>query len=93
MTIATARPDVPLTVCGALGTWLGIHALRAYLTMVVWNVAEDAPATQMGLVALSVWVVGPARLVAHARGRPGASHVGLRRAVRRPDRGAPGVAG
>jgi endonuclease/exonuclease/phosphatase family metal-dependent hydrolase len=58
--------------CGALGIWLGIHALRAYLTKVVWNVAEDAPATQMGLVALAVWVVGlagyvPARLLGQPR--------------------------
>jgi endonuclease/exonuclease/phosphatase family metal-dependent hydrolase len=58
--------------CGALGIWLGIHALRAYLTMVVWNVAEDAPATQMGLVALGVWVVGllgfvPGRLIGQPR--------------------------
>ncbi|HEY3061018.1 MAG TPA: endonuclease/exonuclease/phosphatase family protein [Chloroflexota bacterium] len=53
-----ADPNLAFVVCGALGVWLGIHALRAYLTMVVWNVAEDLPATQMGLVALAVWVLG-----------------------------------
>lgn len=57
---------------GALGTWLGLHALRAYLMMVVWNVAEDAPATRMGMVAAGVWLVGllgwvPARLLGGSR--------------------------
>jgi endonuclease/exonuclease/phosphatase family metal-dependent hydrolase len=47
-----------LVVAGALGVWLGIHALRMFLTMVVWNVAEDAPAPVMGLVAGAVWVGG-----------------------------------
>src|SRR5688572_31516784 len=63
---------VPFWLWGALGVWLGVHALRAYFTMVVWNVAEDAPATQMGLVALGVWVVGlaawlPARALGQRR--------------------------
>jgi endonuclease/exonuclease/phosphatase family metal-dependent hydrolase len=57
---------LPFFVTGAVGIWLGVHALRSYFTMVVWNVAEDAPATQMGLVALAVWVVG---LLAAAAGR------------------------
>ena len=50
------------------GIWLGSHGLRAYLMMVVWNVAEDGSATQHGAVALGVWIVGllgwvPARLL------------------------------
>ena len=73
----TPAPDtsalfLAAVACGALGIWLGIHALRAYLTMVVWNVAEDAPATQMGLIALAVWAVGllgfvPSRLLGQRR--------------------------
>jgi hypothetical protein len=30
-----ASRNVRLVACGALGTWLGIHALRAFLMMVV----------------------------------------------------------
>lgn len=47
-----------LLVSGALGVWLGLHALRSALMQVVWNVAEDATTTQLGLVAAAVWLVG-----------------------------------
>lgn len=61
-----------LWIAGALGLWLGMLALRAYVAMVVWNAAEDAPALTMGLIALSVFAVGllawvPARLLGGAR--------------------------
>lgn len=61
-----------LWIAGALGLWLGILALRAYVAMVVWNAAEDAPALTMGLIALSVFAVGllawvPARFLGGSR--------------------------
>ncbi len=43
---------------GAIGFWLGVQALRLYLAMVVWNVAEDQLPTIVGLVALAIWSVG-----------------------------------
>lgn len=57
-----------LLVAGALGVWLGLQAARMQLLAVVWNVAEDAPTTQLGLVAAGIWAVGllgfiPARLL------------------------------
>lgn len=57
---------------GALGTWLGMQAVRSELMMVVWNVAEDAPANVMGAVAGALWLVGllawiPARLIGMSR--------------------------
>jgi hypothetical protein len=45
-------------IAAALGTWLGVHAMREALTMVVWNVAEDANNTIKGAVAASVWLLG-----------------------------------
>lgn len=61
-----------LCLAGALGIWLGLMALRAYVAMVVWNAAEDAPALTMGLIALSVYAAGllawiPARFLGGAR--------------------------
>lgn len=56
-----------LVAAGALGIWLGLQAMRAAILEIVWNVAEDAPTTQVGLVAAGVWLAGilgivPARL-------------------------------
>ncbi|MEX2046681.1 MAG: endonuclease/exonuclease/phosphatase family protein [Chloroflexota bacterium] len=63
------RPTVIL-LSGALGVWLGLHAIRAFLAMLVFNVAEDLPATQLGLVGLAIWSVGLlAWLPARAAGR------------------------
>lgn len=64
--------SLTLWIAGALGIWLGILALRAYVAMVVWNAAEDAPALTMGLIALSVFVAGllawlPARFLGGSR--------------------------
>ena len=50
--------QIPLVLSGAIGFWLGIQALRLFLAMVVWNVAEDQLPTIVGLVALAVWSVG-----------------------------------
>ncbi|MCG0238352.1 MAG: hypothetical protein L6E13_03570 [Firmicutes bacterium] len=59
-------------LAGAAGVWLGIQGLRLFLTMVVWNVAEDQPATRMALWALGLYLPGllawvPARLAGGAR--------------------------
>ncbi len=57
--VAKALPAaLPLLFAGALGIWMGVHAFRSLITMVVWNVAEDLPAGQMGLIALSVYSLG-----------------------------------
>lgn len=50
--------EAVLVLVGALGIWLGLQALRAFLAMVVWNVGEDMDSTQMGLIALGVFAVG-----------------------------------
>lgn len=56
---ATVLPAaLPLLAAGTLGIWLGVHAFRSLIAMVVWNVAEDLPASQMGLIALSVYSLG-----------------------------------
>lgn len=47
----------PVLLASALGTWLGIQAVRATLAMVIWNVAEDNTA-YAGQVAVLIWVVG-----------------------------------
>lgn len=45
------------TLAAALGTWLGIHAVRMALAMILWNVAEDDTALA-GQVAALVWLAG-----------------------------------
>jgi len=42
----------------ALTTWLGVHALRTFFAMIVWNIAEDRPSIQIGLIALVFWGIG-----------------------------------
>ena len=44
-------------IASALGTWLGIQAVRMTLAMIIWNVAEDNT-TYAGEVAALVWVAG-----------------------------------
>ncbi|MFZ5652362.1 MAG: endonuclease/exonuclease/phosphatase family protein [Bacillota bacterium] len=62
---------LPLLAAGALGIWMGMHAFRSLIAMVVWNVAEDMPAAQMGLIALSVYSLGlAARVPARFLGGP-----------------------
>ena len=41
-------------LAAALGTWLGIQALRMTLAMVIWNVAEDNTG-YAGEVAVALW--------------------------------------
>ena len=48
-----------LVIEGALGLWLGIQAFRAFMLVTVWNTpGEDAPASELGLVALVVFSIG-----------------------------------
>lgn len=47
-----------LVVTGAVGFWLGLHGLRSFLSMVVWNVGEDMAASQMGLIAAGLYAIG-----------------------------------
>lgn len=44
-------------LAAALGTWLGIQALRMTLAMVIWNVAEDNTG-YAGEVAVIIWTLG-----------------------------------
>ena len=50
-------PAAPV-LAGAIGLWLGVEAIRSYFTIIVWNVAEDLPSTQLGLVGAAFWIVG-----------------------------------
>ena len=50
--------SIALVAAGALGVWTGTQTIRYYLAMVVWNVAEDRPANEIGLVAGAVWAIG-----------------------------------
>ena len=45
------------TLAAALGTWMGIQALRLTLAMIIWNVAEDDTA-YAGQVAVEIFVAG-----------------------------------
>ena len=61
-----------MLLAGAIGWWLGVEAVRAFFAIIVWNVAEDQPSTQLGMVGAAVWLVGlagwiPARLVGRAK--------------------------
>ncbi len=51
------RGRVSALLVTALGTWLGIHAVRLCLAMIVWNVAEDDTAAA-GYWAIGIWVAG-----------------------------------
>lgn len=42
----------------ALSIWLGVHSLRTFFAMVVWNIGEDRSPNQLGLIALGLWVIG-----------------------------------
>ena len=44
-------------VASALGTWMGIQAVRLALAMIIWNVAEDNTG-QAGQVATLMWIAG-----------------------------------
>lgn len=48
----------PGLAVAALTTWIGVHALRTFLAMVVWNIGEDMPANTLGLIALGIWAIG-----------------------------------
>lgn len=42
----------------ALTTWLGLHAIRTSLAMVVWNIGRERPSTTLILIALAIWLAG-----------------------------------
>ena len=42
----------------ALTTLMGVHVLRAYLAMIVWNIAVERPAFVLGGVAFAVYAAG-----------------------------------
>ena len=56
----TMRPVVLWTdlAATALTTWMGVHALRTFFSMVVWNIGEDRSPNQLGLIALGFWTIG-----------------------------------
>jgi len=69
------RNTYRLLLAGVLGTWLGVQAIRGTLHLVVWNVAEDAPANVLGAVAGAIWILGalgwlPTRLLGISRAGP-----------------------
>lgn len=61
-----------LVAAGALGILIGIQAFRSLTAQIVLNLAEDAPTTTLGLVALGTWAPGFAGWLA-ARAIGGAS--------------------
>ncbi len=42
----------------ALTIWLGLESIRTSLAMIVWNIGEDRPPTQLALIAMGIWLVG-----------------------------------
>jgi endonuclease/exonuclease/phosphatase family metal-dependent hydrolase len=44
--------------CIALGTWLGIHALRAYVPMAVWSLGDALPVALKGIPAALIFLIG-----------------------------------
>lgn len=42
----------------ALTIWLGLHAIRTSLAMVVWNIGEERAPTQLVLIVLAIWSFG-----------------------------------
>lgn len=42
----------------SLAFWLGLESIQTSLAMIVWNIGEDRPAAQLGVIALSVWLIG-----------------------------------
>jgi endonuclease/exonuclease/phosphatase family metal-dependent hydrolase len=42
----------------AVTTLVGVHALRTFYSMVVWNIGEDRSSTELGLIALGFWSIG-----------------------------------
>lgn len=62
--------------CIALGTWLGIHALRSYIAMAVWNLGDSLPVVLKGIPPAAVFLLG--LLAAPARKWLGGNNPSLR---------------
>jgi endonuclease/exonuclease/phosphatase family metal-dependent hydrolase len=54
----------------ALTTLMGVHAMRGFLAMIVWNVGADRPALVLGGIAFAVYAAGLAGWGIGAGGRP-----------------------
>ena len=63
----------------ALTTTMGVHALRAFLAMIVWNIGVERPALVLGGTALAVYAGGLAGWIAAPR--LDGPRAGTRRAV------------
>ncbi len=50
-----------------LASWMGIHVLRTFWAMLVWNIAEDRSPPQIALIALVFWGVGMLAWIAARR--------------------------
>ncbi|MEX2284774.1 MAG: hypothetical protein WEE89_19955 [Gemmatimonadota bacterium] len=49
---------------GALGIWLGVHALRSYTAMSVWNLADELPLPLKSIPPLLIHAIGVLGLLA-----------------------------
>ncbi len=50
---AQGRAQLTDRVAPAPAVWLGVHAVRAFLATVVWNIREDLPPNRPGLLFAS----------------------------------------
>jgi len=53
-----ARRHLIAIAAVALTTMMGVHALRGFLAMIVWNVAAERSATVLGGIAFAVYAAG-----------------------------------
>lgn len=58
------------TVAVALAIGMGVHVIRAFLAMVIWNIAVERSAAVLGLIALAIWAVGLAGWLSAPRTDP-----------------------
>lgn len=58
---------LPAIAAVALTTMMGVHALRGFLAMIVWNIGVDRPALVLGGIALAVYAAGLAGWIAAPR--------------------------
>ncbi len=56
--VAPQKSDWLPLIAAALTVWMGVHALRSFWSMLVWNVAEDRSPPQIALIALVFWGAG-----------------------------------
>jgi len=61
------RHHLPGIAGVALATMMGVHALRSFLAMIVWNIGVERPALVLGGIALVVYAAGLAGWIAAPR--------------------------